>query len=87
MLRMRAAQVNSLSAPRQTAGTVSIAGAVIAGFGAFSLWQMRVEERSAVRQTVRKRLSSVASSTAQSRDAGGDEEAYFPHERRGSGIK
>ena len=70
-----------------TSGITTIGGAVGAGFGAFSLWQMRMEERAAVRQSVRKRMDSVASSTSFPGGGGDDEEAYYPHERRGSGIK
>ena len=74
--------------PRENTGMINIAGAIIAGFAAFSLWQMRVEEKAATRIEVRKRLDSVASSSADDdAKAGGDEEAYYPHERRGSGIK
>ena len=71
--------------PRETAGNVTIAGSIVAGFAAFSLWHMRLEEKAAVRAEVRKRLDSVASSSAERED--GDEEAYYPHERRGSGVK
>jgi hypothetical protein len=35
------------SAPRHTAGFCHLGGAIIAGFGAFSLWSMRREEREA----------------------------------------
>ena len=71
-----------------TSGIVTIAGAVMAGFGAFSLWQMRAEERAAVRQAVRKRIDSVASSSEAAAHGGAcdDPEAYYPHERRGSGV-
>ena len=76
-------QMMTNSQPRETSGAVTIGGSVMAGFAAFSLWHMRVEERMAVRKEVRKRLDSVASCDAP--DA--DEEAYYPHERRGSGVK
>ena len=82
-LKMRIVQMSSTSEPRSTAGVVTVAASVVAGFAAFSLWHMRVEERMAVRKEVRKRLDSVASCDAP--DA--DEEAYYPHERRGSGVK
>ena len=87
ILKIHEVQLNSSSQPRMTSGIVTIAGAVMAGFGAFSLWQMRVEERAAVRQAVRKRIDSVASSSDESFGGGGDDpEAYYPHERRGSGV-
>ena len=59
---------------------------MVAGFAAFSLWHMRLEERSAVRLEVRKRLDSVASSDPAAAGPMGDadEEAYYPHERRAS---
>ena len=88
ILKIHEVQLNSSSQPRMTSGIVTIAGAVMAGFGAFSLWQMRVEERAAVRQAVRKRVDSVASSSDDPAygAAGDDPEAYYPHERRGSGV-
>lgn len=46
-------------APRFAAGACHIVGAVLAGFGAFSLWQMRREERAAV-TTMERRRSSTA---------------------------
>ena len=87
-LKIHEVQLNSSSQPRMTSGIVTIAGAVMAGFGAFSLWQMRVEERAAVRQAVRKRIDSVASSSDEAAHGGAcdDPEAYYPHERRGSGV-
>jgi hypothetical protein len=82
-LHMRQTQHVVDNQPREVAGIVSVAGSVMAGFAAFSLWHMRLEERAAVKLEVRKRLDSVASSAAATAD--GDEEAYYPHERRGSG--
>jgi hypothetical protein len=84
---MRQVQVLTGSQPREASGQVTIGGAVLAGFGAFSLWHMRLEERAAVRLVVRKRIDSVAStSAAGSGFAAGDEEDFYPHERRGSGV-
>ena len=80
-------QMMTNSQPRETSGAVTIGGSVMAGFAAFSLWHMRVEERMAVRQEVRKRLSIfTGGSPAAGDDANGDEEAYYPHERQGSGV-
>lgn len=48
--------------PRHTVGVMNVYGGLAAGFAAYSLYQMRVEERAARKADERRRSSSVASS-------------------------
>ena len=50
------------SGPRYVAGLANLSGAILAGFGAFSLWQMAREEREAAELAERRRTGSASAS-------------------------
>ena len=50
------------SGPRYVAGCLHLTGALLAAFGAFSLWQMAREEREAAELAERRRTGSASRS-------------------------
>ncbi len=71
------------SGPRFSAGCCHIVGAVVAGFGAFSLWSMRREGQTAGTVLERRRAGSVASSESAAEEA---DESGCAQPRRDSAV-
>jgi hypothetical protein len=74
------------SGPRFTAGCCHIVGAVVAGFGAFSLWSMRREGQTAGTVLERRRTGSVASSAGSVAEGDAADESGCAQPRRDSAV-
>ena len=77
------------SGPRYVAGCLNLTGALLAAFGAFSLWQMAREEREAAELAERRRTGSASGSMVcvsvfDVAPAGDDDNVFAKQKRSGS---